>query len=101
MQTLEDAIFVKYSACLFTLGKFLRCKSESCNNLVFGELDWVSIVGPCEALPGRPTRVCVTIHANKSDERVEVMSHSTVSVASCGWGYRGGVIWAAEHQVTC
>jgi hypothetical protein len=73
MQTLEEAIFVRYSACLFTLGKFLGCKSARCSNLVFGELDWVSIVGPRQALPGRATRVCVTINAHKSGERVEVM----------------------------
>jgi hypothetical protein len=40
---------------------------------VLGELDWVSVVGPCQALPGRATRVCVTINAYKSGERVEVM----------------------------
>jgi hypothetical protein len=72
MQTLEEAIFVKYSACLFTLGKFVGCKSASCSNLVFGELDWVSAVGPCQALPGRATRVCVTINSHESGERVEV-----------------------------
>jgi hypothetical protein len=64
---------VKYSACLFTLHKILGCKSESCSNLVLGEVGWVSVVGPCHALPGRATGVCVTINAHKSGERVEVM----------------------------
>jgi hypothetical protein len=89
MQTFEETTFVKYSACLFTLGKFLGCKSESCSNLRFGELDWVSVVGPCQALPGRATSICVTMDAHKSGERVKVMRHSTVSVPSCGWGYAG------------
>ena len=40
---------------------------------MLGELDWVSVVGPCQALPGRATSVCVTINAYKSGERVEVM----------------------------
>jgi hypothetical protein len=70
-----------------------RLQIGNCSNLVLGELDWVSVVGPCQALPGRATRVCVTINAYKSGERVKLCNiqqfRSQVVDGHAGAGDRG------------